>query len=71
MDRALIAQNFVATYGRAAFRQLLDDFASGVSGQRTADRLGVSRERVRQWRSAFGTTISVYQPHPDIERVVK
>lgn len=71
MDKTRVAQNFVATYGKPAFLELLRDLQGSVSGQEIADRLGVSRERVRQWKTVFGTSISVYQVHPEVEKVAR
>jgi hypothetical protein len=46
---------------------LLTAFENQESGQVIADQLGVSRERVRQWRNTFGQTVSVYRVHADVE----
>lgn len=64
-----ILQNFLAKYGQKSLNALLMDFERGVSGQVTADRMGVSRERVRQWRDAMGVTVTMYQPNPDVAKV--
>lgn len=61
-----IARNFVKTYGRAQFVLTLDMFERQESGQTVADMLGVSRERVRQWRDTFGDTITLYRVHPEV-----
>ena len=29
-----------------------------------------SRERVRQWKNTFGTVITMYQVHPEVERLL-
>lgn len=65
------ARNFIAKYGRERFRDLLDRFARGVSGQVTAEDFGVSRERVRQWKNAFGAVVVVYQVDPGCERLAR
>lgn len=59
-----VRANFIARYGRKAYAELVRDFTHGVSGQITATRLGVSRERIRQWRGLFGTTVTIWTPHP-------
>jgi hypothetical protein len=61
-----IARNFVKTYGRSRFALTLDMFERRESGQAVADMLGVSRERVRQWRDTFGDTITLYRVHPEV-----
>ncbi|HHO54096.1 MAG TPA: hypothetical protein ENK18_25305 [Deltaproteobacteria bacterium] len=68
--RARIARNFVARYGRERLRQLLVALGSGESGQEIARAFGVSRERVRQWKNAFGTVVTVYQIHPEIQTLL-
>lgn len=66
MNTIRVAQNFIDTYGTNALQDLLNDFQMGVSGQVIASRLGVSRERVRQWRNTFGKQIISYQTHADV-----
>jgi hypothetical protein len=68
--RRRIAQNFVERYGEARFRELLQALASGASGQAIAESFAVSRERVRQWKNAFGTVVTLYQVHPDVLAVL-
>lgn len=69
-SRERVARNFIKTYGRAKFRRLLEALARAESGQAVADEFGVSRERVRQWKNTFGTVITMYQVHPEIERLL-
>jgi len=64
-------RNFVRARGVAAFRAMVLAFEEGQSGQTIADRLGVSRERVRQWRDMFGQTITLYQPYEEVERMLR
>jgi len=66
-----IARNFVRTYGRGRFAMALDMFERHESGQAIADMLGVSRERVRQWRDTFGDTITLYQVHPEVRALLR
>lgn len=66
MSRERVAQNFVERYGRDRFRQLLEYFSAGESGQVIADEFNVSRERVRQWKNTFGSLVTMYQIHPDV-----
>ena len=69
-SRERIARNFVQRYGPERFRRLLVLLADGESGQQIADEFEVSRERVRQWKNTFGTVLTLYQVHPDIQRVL-
>lgn len=69
-SRERVARNFIKTYGRARFRRLLEALARSESGQVVAEEFGVSRERVRQWKNTFGTIITMYQVHPEVERIL-
>ena len=68
--RQKVARNFIKTYGRSRFRELLSSLAEGKSGQLIANDFGVSRERVRQWKNAFGQVITIYQVYPEIQKVL-
>jgi len=70
-SRERVARNFIKTYGKSRLRRLLEALAAAESGQAIADEFGVSRERVRQWKNAFGTVITMYQLHPEVERILK
>lgn len=67
-SRVRMLDNFVERYGAEDLAWLIDAFGRGESGQVIADHLDVSRERVRQWKNAFGQIITVYQVHPDVQR---
>ena len=69
--RQHVLENFIEKYGRAALGRLLDGFEQNVSGPILADELGVSRERIRQWKTLFGASIKVYALHPDILELAK
>lgn len=69
-NRERVAKNFIRTHGRVAFRKLVEALATGESGQTIAQELGVSRERIRQWKNAFGEMYMVYQLHPEVERLL-
>ena len=70
VNRERIARNFVKRYGQERFERLLDLLQSGESGQAIADEFSVSRERVRQWKNTFGTVLTLYQVHPDIQALL-
>ena len=63
--RERVARNFIKTYGISRFRQMLNAFGENQSGQQIALTLGVSRERVRQWKNTFGETITFYRLYPE------
>lgn len=69
VSRERVARNFVERFGADRLQILLQGFARGESGQVIADEFGVSRERVRQWKNTFGTSVSLYQVHPEIQRI--
>ena len=69
-SRERVARNFIRRHGRVKFRRLLDALGRGESGQAIADEFGVSRERVRQWKNAFGTVITMYQLDPTVEHIL-
>jgi DNA-directed RNA polymerase sigma subunit (sigma70/sigma32) len=70
-SRERVARNFVKSYGRARFRRLIEALERGESGQEIANEFGVSRERVRQWKNTFGQVITLYQIHPEVERILR
>ena len=63
-----VAINFLQKYGEDALKRMIDQFSDGTSHKVIADELGVSRERVRQWRRLMGTTITIYNVHPEVRR---
>lgn len=70
-SRERVARNFVERYGADRFRRLLAALSEGTSGQAIADEFQVSRERVRQWKNTFGTVLTLYQVHPEVQRVLE
>jgi DNA-directed RNA polymerase sigma subunit (sigma70/sigma32) len=69
-NRKRVARNFVQRHGRERFERLLAALKSNESGQAIADEFEVSRERVRQWKNTFGTVLTLYQVHPDVQSVL-
>lgn len=67
---SVVAANFVARHGVDGLRRLVDMLQEERSGQEIADSFGVSRERVRQWKNAFGHSVVIYQVHPDVQRLL-
>lgn len=70
-NRERVARNFVERYGVERFERLLEALAGGESGQSIADEFEVSRERVRQWKNAFGSVLTLYQVHPEVRSVLE
>ena len=68
--RERVARNFIRNYGRSLFKDLIEGFARGESGQTLADEFSVSRERIRQWKNTFGKIITVYHLHPEIQKIL-
>ena len=69
-SRERMARNFVKRYGAEQFDQLMTLLSEGASGQMIADTFQVSRERVRQWKNAFGQIITLYQVYPEVQKVL-
>ena len=69
-SRERVARNFIQRFGPDSLKRLLTLLADGDSGQQIADELNVSRERVRQWKNTFGTVVTIYQVHPDVQEVL-
>ncbi len=67
----LVARNFVERYGADRFARLLRLMEQNESGQCIADEFEVSRERVRQWKNAFGKVVTLYQVHADVAAILR
>lgn len=63
--------NFIGKYGIDKLEWFLEQINIGTSGQVIADELGVSRERVRQWKNAFGAVVTFYQVDPTVLDTIK
>jgi uncharacterized protein (DUF433 family) len=51
--------------------RLLDGLRAGESGQVIADDLGVTRERVRQWKGALGVEVRTYIVSEDVSALLR
>jgi biotin operon repressor len=71
ISRARVAKNFIKSYGKGRFHLFLSDLEKGVSGAAIARDLGVSRERVRQWKNSFGIEESVFYPSETCMKVLE
>lgn len=67
-SRERVTRNFIKKYGRVTFTKLLEALQAQESGQKIGQMLGVSRERVRQWRDTFGETVTMYRVYPEVSR---
>ncbi len=70
-DAATVAQNFINQYGKARFKRFLKLLQDNTSGEVIAKEYNVSRERVRQWKNAFGNVVQSYDISPDILKIAK
>jgi transposase-like protein len=70
-SRSRVARNFIKRYGPERFAELRNALTRGESGQAIADQFDVSRERVRQWKNTFGRVVTLYQVHPDVQRIIE
>ena len=68
--RERVARNFIKRYGMTQFREMIAAFGENRSGQQIAQTLGVSRERVRQWKNTFGETITFYRLYPEAQTLL-
>jgi copper oxidase (laccase) domain-containing protein len=66
-----LARSFMRRYGAERLALLLRLLEHGESGQAIADEFDVSRERVRQWKNAFGKVFTLYQVHADVAAVLR
>jgi len=66
-----VVSNFINRYGAENLEMMLDGFQAGRSYQSIADELGVTKERVRQWRNLMGRTITVYLPDPELIQMLE
>lgn len=69
VDSATVARNFINQYGKAKFKRFLKLLKDGTSGEAIAEEYGVSRERVRQWKNAFGNVVQSYDVDPEIGKL--
>lgn len=69
-NRRVVLENLVDKYGLVKVRWLVKRFTLGHSGEDIAEEFGVTRERVRQWKNSIGSSIQVYQVHPETQKVL-
>jgi len=66
-SRIRVAKEFKKNHSKEKLQYLLQGLQAGLSGQTLADSLGVSRERIRQWKNIFGDEVFVFAPKKMIE----
>ncbi|MCA8912948.1 MAG: helix-turn-helix domain-containing protein [Planctomycetes bacterium] len=69
VDSGTVAKNFINQYGKGKFKRFLRLLKDGTSGEQIAEEYGVSRERVRQWKNAFGNVVQSYDVDPEIQKI--
>ena len=69
--RRKMLNNFVDNYGVETLKWMIGEFQEGTTLQQIAQELGVTRQRVMQWRDAFGRRITHFKVHPRIEEIAK
>ncbi len=65
-----VARNFIKSRGKAQFRMLISMLEQQESAELIGQKLGVSRERVRQWKNTFGITVSTYAVDQTISQML-
>lgn len=68
--RERVVRNIVERHGRAGLRRLVEGFRANESGQVLGDDLGVTRERVRQWKEILGQEVRTYLVDPVAEKAL-
>lgn len=68
---ARVARNLIKKYGPDKFLQLVSMLEDNKSGPEIAEAFGVTRQRVSQWRSSLGVTVTIFNVSEDVERVVR
>ena len=69
-ERTTVIRNIIKKYGMAKAKSLISALEHLDSGEEIALDYGVSRERVRQWKNVLGTTVQLYQVHPEVLAVL-
>ena len=66
-----MVDNFIENYGEDAFREFIEGLMNDESGGAWARKLGVSRERIRQWRDVFVKRIVYVAPVASVQERLK
>jgi hypothetical protein len=69
-SRERVTKNFIRRYGADRLELLINLLKEGESGQLIAEEFKVSRERVRQWKNAFGQVVTLYQVHSEVMEII-
>jgi len=69
-DAARVARNFVSTYGQDRFEWLISGFTQLKSLSKMSTEINVSRERMSQWRMAFGVLYTGYEVDPSVYKIL-
>ena len=66
-----MVDNFIENYGEDAFREFIEGLMNDESGGKWARKLGVSRERIRQWRDVFVKRVVYVAPVASVQERLK
>ncbi|MDC1141760.1 helix-turn-helix domain containing protein [Planctomycetota bacterium] len=69
VDPVVVAKNFISQYSKGKLKKFIRMLDNGMSGEAIAQEYGVSRERVRQWKNAFGSVVTRFEPSDAIKEV--
>ena len=58
--REVVLRNILRNHGKGGLERLIQGLTAGESGQAIGDALGVTRERIRQWKGILGSEIRTY-----------
>ena len=70
IDPRTVAENIIRDHGKAAFVKLISLLREGESGTKIGYILGVSRQRINQWKQALGDEQVTYNVHPSVESLL-
>ena len=69
--RTKMLNNFVDNYGAETLRWMMNELGDNTPMSKIARELGVTRQRVMQWRDAFGRRITHYLIFPEIKEIAE
>ena len=68
--REKVVRNIIAKHGRGGLHRLIAGLQAGESGQTIGTDLGVTRERVRQWKGLLGDEVRTYIVSDEVRRAL-
>lgn len=64
-----VLEHIIERYGAQKARRMIRDLQAGLSGQIIANYMGVTRERIRQWKDVLGYEVRVYEIYPSVQKL--